>query len=73
MQRAEGTREDAPPDRRGLDSGEELRPPKKAGKDKLSVHENPPLTSGNHKGTLKRSRYLTETHHAVKSFLPDGW
>ena len=58
---------------KGLRLGEELRPPKKAGKDELTVHENPPLTSGNHKRILKRSRYLTETHHAVKTFLPDGW
>jgi hypothetical protein len=73
MQRAKGTREDAPSRRRGLDSGEELRPPKKAGKDELTVRENPPLTSRNHKEILKRNRYLTETHHAVKTFLPDGW
>ena len=50
MQRAEGTRGDAPPDGRGLDSGEELRPPKKAGKDQLTVHGNPPFTDG---GTKK--------------------
>ena len=53
MQKAEGTWGDAPPDGRGLDSGEELRPPKKGGKDELTVHENPPLTSGNRQGNLE--------------------
>jgi hypothetical protein len=71
MQRAEGTRGDAPPDGRGLNSGEELRPPKEAGKDRPLIHRHPLLYQwGNRERILEFSGFVPETHDAVKTFLP---
>jgi hypothetical protein len=53
MQKAEGRWGNAPPNGRGLDSGEELRPPKKGGKDESIVHKNLPLTNREPKGNLE--------------------